>query len=326
VFYEDGSRTALNWAHELRLKGWYGVEPGAREARLVRLSTASLGGGATRRLRSLLWNQLVLPGVNLGDDDYARCRERIEAYRPRVLWGFTSALAGLAGYLRKSGIDPANWGIRVIVCWAAPVYEHERRLLEEVFSCPVASIYSAREVGHIAGLCPHGSFHINQENLHVETDRSLAGNSGADRGELLVTTLDISPMPFIRYRMGDLGEITRSRCACGRSLRVLNELLGRTGEVFTTRDGRMISPNFWCRTFMENGLAGAVKRFQVVYKGQDALTVRVVRNNNYTGEMETYLRNHLRENFHSGIRIGFDYVEKIEPQISGKYQMVIHET
>jgi phenylacetate-CoA ligase len=326
VFYEDGSRTALNWAHELRLKGWYGVKPGAREARMVRLSTTSLTRGLTRELRSFLWNQLILPGVNLGDDDYAQCAAKLEAYRPKVLWGFTSALTGLASYLRRSGIDPSAWGIKVIVGWAAPVYEHERMILEEVFSCPVANIYSAREVGHIAGLCPHGSFHVNQEYLHVETDRSLVGNSGAERGELLVTTLDISPMPFIRYRMGDLGEITRSRCACGRSLQVLKELHGRTGEVFTTRDGRMISPNFWCRTFMENGLAETVKRFQVVYKGRDALTVRVVRNSNYTGEMETYLRNHLQENFHPGFRVGFEYVENIEPQISGKYQMVIHET
>ncbi len=33
VFYEDGTRTAINWAHELRLKHWFGLNPGAREAR-----------------------------------------------------------------------------------------------------------------------------------------------------------------------------------------------------------------------------------------------------------------------------------------------------
>jgi phenylacetate-CoA ligase len=325
VFYEDGSRTALNWAHELRLKNWYGIRPGAREARMVRLSTASLPGGGSRGLRGLLWNQLILPGVNLGDDDYDLCSAKLEAYRPKVLWGFSSALMGLAGYLRRKGIDPSDWGIRVVVGWAAPLYGEERTLLEEVFSSPAANVYSAREVGHIAGLCPHGSFHINQEHLHVETDRTLAGNSGADRGELLVTTLDISPMPFIRYRMGDLGELSGMGCPCGRRLKVLRELIGRTGEVFTTRDGRMISPNFWCRTFMESRLADAVKRFQVLYKGRDAVTVRLVRNDSYNSEMETYLRNHLRGNFDPGMRIDFDYVENIEPQISGKYQMVIHE-
>ena len=41
VFYEDGSRTAMNWAYELRFKSWYGIGPGAREARLARVSTVT---------------------------------------------------------------------------------------------------------------------------------------------------------------------------------------------------------------------------------------------------------------------------------------------
>src|SRR5258706_9013658 len=31
VFYDDGSTTALNWAHELRLKHWFGLAPGVKE-------------------------------------------------------------------------------------------------------------------------------------------------------------------------------------------------------------------------------------------------------------------------------------------------------
>jgi phenylacetate-CoA ligase len=180
-------------------------------------------------------------------------------------------------------------------------------------------------VGHIAGLCPHGSFHINQEHLHVETDRSLAGNSGADQGELLVTTLDISPMPFIRYRMGDIGTLAPSRCACGRTLQVIEDLLGRTGEIFMTKNGRMISPNFWCRTFMDTRLAGSVKRFQVVYKRNDVISIRIVRNGNYSDKTENDLKEYLEKNFDRGNKIDFEYRENIEPLISGKYQMIANE-
>ena len=72
-------------------------------------------------------------------------------------------------------------------------------------------------------------------------------------------------MPFIRYRMGDIGDVKPSRCQCGRTLQVIENLLGRTGEIFITKDGRMISPNFWCRTFMSGKVSGAIRRFQVVY-------------------------------------------------------------
>jgi len=324
VFYEDGSRTALNWVHELRLKSWFGNLPGAREARMVRLSTEYLPKSRVLRLRNRLWNQLILPGVNLTDPDYEVCVEKVKRFRPRTLWGFTSALAGFADYLHRHGIDPVPWGIRLVVGWAAPVYDHERRLLAEVFRCPVSNIYGAREVGHVAGQCPDGAYHLNQEYLLTERDEEPAAGGDREEGEILVTTLDISPMPFIRYRMGDIGRVAPSSCGCGRTLPVLQEFLGRTGEVYRTRDGRMISPNFWCRTFMNVRLAGAIRRFQVIYLSDTAMRVKIVKNGSFTGAMEQVLADHLRKNFPQDMEFTFEYVHDIPPHISGKYQMVVN--
>ncbi len=325
VFYEDGSQTALNWMHELRLKSWFGIKPGAREARMVRLSTDYLPGSRILRLRNRLWNQLILPGVNLTDDHYKVCVDRLEVFRPKVLWGFTSAVAGLADFIRRNGIDPFPWGIKLVIGWAAPVYEHERTLLEEVFACPVSNIYGARETGHIAGQCPHGSYHINQEHLLAERYELTGRDVDQEEGEILVTTLDISPMPFIRYRMGDIGKIEASACGCGRSLQVLKDLLGRTGEIFRTRDGHMISPNFWCRTFMNVKLSDAIKRFQVIYVSDNAMKIKIVKNKNYGEATESILREHLKKNFPQDMVFTFEYVPEINPQLSGKYQMVVNE-
>ena len=324
VFYEDGSRTALNWALELRLKSWFGITPGEREGRMVRLSSDYMPKSRVIRLRNRLWNQLIVPGVNLTDEHYAICAEKIGKFRPKVLWGFTSALAGFADYLRRKEINPTSWGIQLITGWAAPVYDHERKILKEVFSCAVSNIYSAREVGHVAGQCAHGSYHINQEHSLVEREDDGSG-SGGEGGELVVTTLDMSPMPFIRYRMGDIGKVADSTCGCGRKLQVLQDFLGRTGEVYRTRDGRMISPNFWCRTFMNVKLSDAVKRFQVVYVRDDFMRIRIVKSPAYNESTEQLLRNHLEKNFPGDMNIEFDYVPEIRPQVSGKYQMVVNE-
>ena len=42
VFYEDGTQTGLNWANELRIKSWFGVEPGSKEVRFLRSSSEDL--------------------------------------------------------------------------------------------------------------------------------------------------------------------------------------------------------------------------------------------------------------------------------------------
>jgi phenylacetate-CoA ligase len=327
VFYEDGSITSSSWANEMRMKSWFGINPGSKEMRMARISTDFMLKNRTLLMRRYLWNQMVLPGINLSDNDYEICYESLRKFRPKVLWGITSALFGLAGYIQKNSKQFLGHCPDLVITWAAPLYEHERKTLMSVFGCPVTNLYGSREVGHVAAICPEGSFHINQETLLVETDDVEKVYGGDDVGEILVTTLETTPMPFIRYRMGDVGRVASSSsdCSCGRSLQVLKDFLGRTGEIFITRDGRMISPNFWCRTFMNDGIANAFKRFQVIYKKDGNIRIRLVRKNNNSHEAESLLKEFLKKNFHSDIKISLDYVEKIEHQISGKYQMVVNE-
>ena len=319
VFYDDGTRSAWDWVHEMRLKSWFGVRPGERECRMVRLSTDYMPHNRIIRMRRVLWNQLLLPGTNLSDQDYQFCIEKILRFRPQSLYGYPASLAGLAEYVSKTNGHLWAFQPRVAIGWSGPVYEHEEKIIRKTFNCPVSNNYGAREVGHIAGKCPHGTFHINQENMIVESE----GDGGP--GEILVTTLDRSPMPFIRFRMGDIGEVGGSDCTCGRKLQILKSLLGRTGEIFITKDGRMISPNFWCRFFFANEFSNAVRRFQIIYKKNKDLKIKIERDTGYSIEVEDFIKQGVNKNFSSDTNLELDYVPIIKPKISGKYQMVVNE-
>ena len=65
---------------------------------------------------------------------------------------------------------------------------------------------------------------INQENYLVETVPVNEVPSDNGTGELLVTPLIKTPMPFIRYRMGDIGKVTPSDCGCGKSLQEIPDI------------------------------------------------------------------------------------------------------
>ena len=321
VFYEDGATSAQSWAHELRLRKWFGIAPGARESRMARLATEYNADNATVRLRKALWHQHLLPGTNLSEPDYQYCVSQINAFRPRVIWGYPSAVAGLAAFVAEHHTPTLQHRPELAITWAGPMYDHEREVIEAALSPRVTNIYGSREVGHIAALCPGGSLHVNQEFLYVEHEDSGDGSPG----EIMVTTLWPSVMPFIRFRMGDVGIVDSSGCACGRSLQVIRQFLGRTGEIFITKDGRMISPNFWYRVFMDEERGKAVDRFQVVYSGRDSVRVRIVRNSRFTAGTEADLKAYLHRNFHPEIRVEFDYVDDIQSGRTGKYQMVVRE-
>jgi phenylacetate-CoA ligase len=154
---------------------------------------------------------------------------------------------------------------------------------------------------------------------------SNANPRDGELGEIIVTPLDPSPMPFIRYRLGDLGRPAISKCGCGRTLQVMEEFLGRTGEVFVTKDGRMIPPNFWCRFFMVDEQSQFVERFQVIYKRPEYIEIRLVKRRGFSQSTEEDMRKILRRNFSPEVQFAFEYVPEIKPMISGKYQMVVNE-
>jgi phenylacetate-CoA ligase len=275
--------------------------------------------------REFLWNQAILPGYFLSDHEYELCLQKIRKFRPRVLWGPTPALTGLAQYLLRENEDISCCRPDLVISRAAPLYAHEKRLLTEVFGCPVTNIYGTRELGHVAMNCPHGSIHVNQENYLVEVEGSGIGEKRAGPGNILVTPLFDTPMPFIRYRIGDIAEMGADHCPCGRSLAVLNKIMGRAGEVFNTKDGRLIEPNFWCIAFEGGRLSRDVEKFQVVYRRNDCIRFRIIPKRSYSTETEAELRNFMEENFLSGMEIEFEYVADIKPQPSGKFLFVVNE-
>ena len=325
VFYEDGSTTALNWVHELRLKHWFGLTPGAKEARMSANSMGYPALSKSSQAREWLWNQMTLPGYFLSDREYELCLRKIRKFRPRVLWGPTFALTGLAQYARRANEDISPYSPNLLISRAAPLYEHERKLLTEVFGCPVTNVYGSREVGHVAMNCPHGSTHVNQENYLVELDGESFNQEDAEPGKILITPLFESPMPFLRYQIGDLAELGGHDCSCGRPLLTLKKILGRIGDVFKTKEGHLIEPNFWCSAFEGGRLSEDVEKYQVVYRSNESIRIRIVRRRSYSARTEADLRGFLANNIPSSIRLEFDYVDDIKPQPSGKYLFVVNE-
>lgn len=322
IFYENGSISAASWATELLLRDWFGIPPGAREARIARVSIDYVTKTKSVALRRLLWNQLALPGSSLTEEDFAFAAKAIFRFRPRVIWGGTPPLVGLSDFLKSHpGLFPEP-GPDLLITWSTPLYEHEQATLTEAFQCPVSNIYGCREVGHIAAMCEAGSMHINQEAAYLEEESPHSD----EPSELLATTLTPTPMPFIRYRMGDLGRLTDSSCSCGKNLQVLEEITGRTSEVFTNSEGRMIAPGFWCHTFEDIKLGNSVKRFQIVYRPNKRILIRIVRGESYTSDTESHLKTSIIANLFPGAMIDFEYPNDIHPTVSGKYQMVVNET
>ena len=321
VTFEDGSTSALSWATELRCKQWFGVGPGAREARLKRVANEETPPWLQVKMRQYLWNQLPLPGLNLVEADHRENLSRISRFQPQVLWGCTTTLVRMAEFVQQRG-QRLPFYPKLIITWSEPLLVHEKALLEETFQCPAANIYGGREVGHLGATCPEGVLHSNQESFFLDTGRPYSEDCP---GELMVTTLFETPLPLIRYQMGDLAELGSQTCSCGRTLQTIRRLSGRSVERFVTSEGRTISGVLWPQVFAKDPGCLGVRRFQTVYRPDGGLCFRIVRGGRYSSKTEDFVRDYVHKNIQADLRVVFEFPDEIPVGPSGKFPLLVDE-
>lgn len=87
----------------------------------------------------------------------------------------------------------------------------------------------AAEVGILGHECQaHDGLHVPEDHLFVEVlDQDGSPVAPGEEGELVLTTFRREAMPFIRYRLGDIGARMTDPCPCGRTHIRLKGILGK---------------------------------------------------------------------------------------------------
>lgn len=191
----------------------------------------------------------------------------IQTLQPHAIYAFPSYFSDLLDYCERDGI--ALPPIKVVFTSSEIIPASLRRRLSEYLSARVCDVYGCTEFKEIAWQCEAGCYHINHESVWIETlpDDTDAGAPGT----LLLTTLINRAAPLIRYRVGDLGRLEWTQCACGREGPALSALAGREVELLELPDGRRLSP-YLLTTAVED--IPGLRQYQYVQTAADRLELR----------------------------------------------------
>ncbi len=148
----------------------------------------------------------------------------------------------LAEVAANLGLDLRSSDIRVTIHAGEPgaSVPNVKRRIEAAWGARCFDHAGATEVGAWAFDCQaeDGAIHLNEHEFIFEVidpQTCKAVDEGA-RGELVITTLGRAGMPVLRYRTGDLVEMTTEPCACGRPLaRIKGGVLGRADDMLSVR-------------------------------------------------------------------------------------------
>jgi phenylacetate-CoA ligase len=139
-------------------------------------------------------------------------------------------------------------------------------LAEQAFKAPAVDVYVTNEFGVLAWSCPvrRNVLHMNDDAFVIEVLDS-EGRPVPDYtvGELVVTSLGLTSMPLIRYRMGDMAARLPGRCACGRGLGLMSRVHGRTAHAIRRPNGALITTPLITSLFGQAMAHTWVRRYQV---------------------------------------------------------------
>jgi len=140
------------------------------------------------------------------------------------------------------GLDLSASDIRITIHAGEPgaSVPNVRRRIEEYWGASCFDHAGATEVGAWAFPCQahDGSLHLNELEFIFEVVDPQTGEAcePGTCGELVATNLSRAGMPVLRYRTGDLVELTLDPCVCGRRLaRIRGGVLGRADDMLILR-------------------------------------------------------------------------------------------
>ncbi|MEW6723145.1 MAG: hypothetical protein AB1324_07815 [Candidatus Micrarchaeota archaeon] len=245
-------------------------------------------------------------------DHEAKNLARLKAIRPTALLSYPSLLIPLA---RENIEGGHGFGVRLAFSSAELLTDWARKLITESFGCSLRNRYGAVETGSLAWECEKGSLHAYSDSLIMEiVDENGEPVKEGKSGEIVVTPLWRRSMPLIRYRMGDRAAFGPP-CPCGRGLRTLKGLKGRSNDPIVLPSGR----EFW-GTMLDITLRGFrdILSFQGVQEEPGRLRLSIVRRESAPGPDAEDIRRAINAAFPEPLEIEVEFVDGLERRGDGK--------
>ena len=141
---------------------------------------------------------------------------------------------------REMGVDFGKLPLRVGFLGAEPWSQTMRLEIEAAAGIDALDIYGLSEIigPGVSFECLHkAGLHVNEDHFYPEVINPDTGEPVAEGelGELVFTAFTKEALPLLRYRTRDLSVLIPGPCQCGRTLRRMEHVTGRSDDMLIIR-------------------------------------------------------------------------------------------
>lgn len=321
IFYIGVKRVSHDVAAKWRATRWWDVDIGDPEIVVWGSPIELTKQDHVKAWRDKLLRTQLLSAFELSEAKLDQFVDTIRRVRPRMLFGYPSALTLIARHAQKRGLAMDGLGIKVAFVTSERLYDDQRATIGQVFGCKVANGYGGRDAGFIAHECPAGNMHLTAEDVVVEIVNAAGQVQPAGiAGEIVVTHLCTNDFPFIRYRTGDVGVLGAMACTCGRGLPLLQDIQGRSTDFVTASDGTVL--HGLALIYILRDLPG-VQAFKVVQESRALTRVLLVADAALPPDADAKIIAGFRQRLGADVQVVVERVAHIPAEASGKFRYIV---
>lgn len=165
----------------------------------------------------------------------------IADFRPDMISCTPSYGLTLVQEFTERGIAPQEISLSLGILGAEPWTETMRESVDAGLGLRATNIYGLSEIigPGVSNECveERNGSHINEDHFYPEVldPETAEPVADGDDGVLVFTTLTKQALPLLRYWTGDVTSITSEECRCGRTLRRMALIKGRSDDMLIIR-------------------------------------------------------------------------------------------
>ena len=319
-FAKNKEAHAMTWALIKNRYSWHGLKLNSKQARFfgTPLETTS---NIEEKIKHFIINRVLFPVFDLSDNTLGIFLKKISKIKFEYIYGYTNTLVLFARYLIKNDIvlkDECST-LRYCIVTSEVLTPEDRKILSKGFGINIVNEYGVSEAGAIIAFEDrHTNWLINKETQYIEiVDRNKIPLEDGNIGEIIITDLYNKAMPFIRYRVGDIGRIKKNIFIAG--YKVLDNLQGRTNDNIQLPSGK-ISPGltfyYISRSILES--SGVLKEFIIRQTALDTFIFDIVTDRDLFESEIDDIKNKMETYLESGLNLVINRIPEIKRPTSGK--------
>ena len=313
---EDGPTAGVYRASFMLSLEWAGYKIGQRHLQ----TGMTLDRTWDRIIKDTLLRCEYTSAYDLSDKHLDEMLSKMESKKIKHLWGYPASIFYLAKRAESLGVELP---MASVVTWGDVLYSSYRDLIEKIFKTKVYDTYGCAEGIQIAAQCGYGThYHVHELDTILElldddgnpVDKGVSGN-------VILTRLYPGPMPLIRYSVGDKATwSSQQTCECGRKLKLLERIDGRSADEIITPSGNRLILHFFTgilEFFKE------IESFQVIQESMSSITLNIVSNSEESLPVSRIIS--ALKDRGADMEININEVENIPIEQTGKRKFIINK-